>query len=89
MTGSNTNSNAVFGMLQLSTAELLGLSVVMILGAQTAAAAVASVLSPAKVAVGCSTVGANEGVVLRWLLGYGVILVGLVGVMAWIGLNLL
>jgi hypothetical protein len=47
------------------------------------------VLSPAKVAVGCSTVGANEGVVLRWLLGYGTILVAAVAVMAWIGLNVL
>jgi lactate permease len=89
VTGSNTNSNAVFGMLQRSTAEMLGLSVATILGAQTAAAAVASVLAPAKVTVGCSTVRANEGVVLRWLLGYGAILVLLVGVMAWIGLNVL
>ncbi|MBN1966723.1 MAG: L-lactate permease [Anaerolineae bacterium] len=88
VTGSNVNSNAVFGLLQRSTAELLGLSVVTILGAQTAAAAVASVLSPAKVAVGCSTVGANEGVVLRRLLGYGAVQVVLVGIMAWIGLHI-
>ncbi|MBN1202547.1 MAG: L-lactate permease [Anaerolineae bacterium] len=87
VTGSNVNSNAVFGELQRSTAQLLGLSVVTILGAQTSAAAVISMLSPAKVAVGCSTVDANEGVVLRWLLGYGAVVILLIGVMAWIRLH--
>ena len=89
VTGSNVNSNAVFGMLQLNTAQMLGLSVYAILGAQTAAAAVISVMSPAKVMVGCSTVGANEGEVIRRLLGYGAVVVLLVGVMAWIGVNVL
>jgi lactate permease len=89
VTGSNTNSNAVFGMLQRNTAEMLGLSLATILGAQTSAAAVASVLSPAKVAVGCSTVDANEGVVLRWLLGYGAILVGLVALMTWAAVKII
>ncbi len=88
VTGSNVNSNAVFGMLQRDTAELLGLPVLTILAAQTAAAAVISVMSPAKVTVGCSTVGANEGAVLRRLLGYGVVMVLMVGVMAWIGVQL-
>ena len=84
VTGSNVNSNAVFANLQMQTADLLDLSVLTILAAQTAAAAVISVMSPAKVAVGCSTVDANEGIVLRWLLGYGAVIVLLVGIMAWI-----
>lgn len=88
ITGSNVNSNAVFGVLQRDTATLLGLSVTTILGAQTAAAAVISVMSPAKVTVGCSTVGANEGAVMRRLLGYGAVTVLLVGAMAWIALKL-
>jgi lactate permease len=87
VTGSNVNSNAVFSMLQLNTARLLGLSIYAILGAQTAAAAVISVMSPAKVAVGCSTVGASEGPVMRLLLGYGAVVILLVGVMAWIGIS--
>jgi lactate permease len=89
VTGSNVNSNAVFSMLQLNTARLLGLSIYAILGAQTAAAAVISVMSPAKVTVGCSTVGANEGVVMRLLLGYGAVVILTVGLMAWIGVSLL
>lgn len=88
VTGSNVNSNAVFGMLQLNTARLLGLSALTILGAQTAAAAVISVMSPAKVTVGCSTVGADEGEALRQLLGYGAVVVLVVGVMTWVGLRL-
>ncbi len=89
VTGSNVNSNAVFATLQRDTAQMLGLSVLTILAAQTSAAAVISVMSPAKVAVGCSTVGASEGVVMRWLVGYGIVIILLVGVMTWIGLAVL
>lgn len=88
VTGSNVNSNAVFGILQRNTAELLSLSVLAILAAQTAAAAVISVMSPAKVTVGCSTVGADEGDVMRRLLGYGAVVILVVGVMAWIGVRI-
>jgi len=89
VTGSNVNSNAVFGLLQRTTAENLALPVMTILAAQTAAAAVISVMSPAKVTVGCSTVGASEGEVMRWLLGYGAVVVLLVGALAWIGIEVL
>lgn len=89
VTGSNVNSNAVFGGLQREAATLFGLSVTTILAAQTAAAAVISVMSPAKVAVGCSTVGASEGQVIRALLGYGAVIVLLVGALTWLGLNVL
>jgi lactate permease len=72
MTGSNTNSNVVFGALQLRTAQLLGYSIAIILGAQTAGAAVASILAPTKIVVGASTAGmaGKEGDVLRKLLAY-------------------
>jgi L-lactate permease len=78
----------VFGLLQVNTARLLDLSIYPILAAQTGAAAVISMMSPAKVAVGCSTVGAPEGAVLRWLLGYGALIVLIVGGLAWLGLLL-
>ncbi len=72
MTGSNTNSNVVFAALQMRTAELLGYAVPVILAAQTAAAAVASVAAPTKVVVGASTAGmaGKEGDVLRALMRY-------------------
>ncbi len=72
MTGSNTNSNVVFGLLQLRTAELLGYSVPLLLAAQTAGAAIFSVLAPSKVVVGASTagLGGQEGIILRRLIPY-------------------
>jgi lactate permease len=83
MTGSNTNSNVVFGALQLRTAELLGLTAAIILASQTAGAGLASVMAPTKIVVGASTAGmaGKEGDVLRKLLVYTVILVLLVSVM--------
>lgn len=70
MTGSNTNSNVVFAALQLRTAQLLQLPVEWILAAQTAGAALASVMAPAKVVVGACTAGmeGKEGDVIRALL---------------------
>jgi lactate permease len=91
MTGSTTNSNVVFGALQMRTAELLGFAVAIILAAQTAGASVASVMAPAKVVVGASTAGmaGREGEVMRKLIGYVVILVLLISILAmlWVWLK--
>jgi lactate permease len=88
MTGSNTNSNVVFGALQLRTAELLGLTAAIILASQTAGAGLASVIAPTKIVVGASTAGmaGREGEVLRKLLVYTVILVLLVSILTMIGI---
>jgi lactate permease len=87
MTGSNTNSNVVFGALQLRTAELLAYSPAIILAAQTAGAALASVMAPTKVVVGASTAGmaGREGDVLRAMLVYIAILVLLISALAMVG----
>ncbi len=78
ITGSNTNSNAILGALQRDTALLLGLSLPWVLALQTASAGLASMLAPAKILVGMSTVGipvddqrGTEGRVLLRLLKYG------------------
>lgn len=92
MTGSNTNSNVVFGLLQLRTAQLLGYSAAVILGAQTAGAALASILAPTKIVVGASTAGmaGKEGDVLRKLLIYTGLLLVFISILAmlsiWLGL---
>jgi lactate permease len=84
ITGSNNNANVLFAVLQMNTAELLGLSVPVILAAQTAGGALGSVLAPAKVIVGCSTVGlgGQEGKVMQKMLWTGLIPVLLVGLLA-------
>ena len=83
MTGSNTNSNVVFGALQLRTAELLGYQVALILAGQTAGAALASVMAPTKVVVGASTAGmaGKEGDIMRKISVYTGLLVLLISLL--------
>jgi lactate permease len=86
ITGSNNNSNVLFANLQMQTASLLKLSVPLILGAQTAGGSVGSVMAPAKVIVGCSTVGLgdNESVVMGKILIYGLIPVAFIAFLAFL-----
>jgi lactate permease len=88
MTGSNTNSNVVFANIQLRTAELLGLSVPIILAAQTAGGALGSVIAPTKIIVGASTTDAagKEGSILRSLLVYVFPLIGLISLLTLLAL---
>lgn len=87
MTGSNTNSNVVFGALQLRTATLLGYLPAIILAGQTAGASLASVIAPTKVVVGASTAGmaGQEGEVMRKLLIYTIPLVLLISLFTFLG----
>jgi lactate permease len=78
MTGSNTNSNVIFGDLQQSVAALVGVSPLIILAAQTTGAAVGSAFAPAKIIVGCSTIDAEEGPVLQAVMRYGLAIVAVV-----------
>ncbi|HOA24493.1 MAG TPA: L-lactate permease [Aggregatilineales bacterium] len=86
MTGSATNSNVVFGALQRQTADLLGISATLIVSAQATGAAMGSVLAPAKLIVGCTTVGltGDEGIVIGRMLVLGLILVAIVSLMVWL-----
>ncbi len=88
MTGSNTNSNVVFAALQMRTAELLGLSVAIILAAQTSGAALGSVIAPTKIVVGASTGGmaGREGEIMRKMLVYTGLLITLMSLLAVIGI---
>jgi lactate permease len=91
MTGSNTNSNVVFAPLQQQAAHLLGIDALIILGAQTTGGSLGSMLAPAKLIVGCSTAGlaGQEGRVLKRTLPPGLIIAGVVGLLAliavWMG----
>ena len=90
MTGSNTNSNVVFAALQMRTAEILGFPVAIILAAQTAGAALGSVIAPTKVVVGASTGGmaGREGEVMRQMLLYIGMLILLISLLVTIGVAL-
>jgi len=89
MTGSNTNSNVVFGQLQQQTALALNLAVPIILAGQTAGGALGGLFAPAKVIIGCSTVeGADEGHVLKLATAYGLGLTLVVGLVVLIVLRI-
>ena len=86
ITGSNNNSNVLFGNLQLQAAELLNLSVALILAAQTAGGALGSIMAPAKVILACSTVGLSgeEGKVIGKLVLYTSTLILMLGIFTFI-----
>jgi lactate permease len=86
MTGSNTNSNVLFGAFQLQVAQTLGLHVPLILALHNAGAGIGSVFGPAKIIVGCSTVGLSgrEGDALRSTASYGLVFITILAVIGWL-----
>lgn len=83
-TGSNNNSNVLFGTLQRDAAMLLGITPAVLIAAQTTGGSLGSMIAPAKIIVGCSTVGlkGRDGEVLRMTLPYGIAIGLLIGVIA-------
>jgi lactate permease len=90
-TGSNNNSNVLFTSLQLNAALLLSLEPRWLVAAQTAGGALGSMIAPAKIVVGCSTVGIKDqhGEVMRLTLPFSLFIGLLLGLAAWIFLSLL
>lgn len=89
MTGSNTNSNVMFGALQMESAGALGISSVTIASIQSIGGSLGSAIAPAKVLVGTSIVGLSgrENEVMRKTIPYCLGIVLLVGIQAWIFLT--
>jgi len=83
ISGSNNNSNILFTNLHMQTAQLMGLDVTLVLAAQSAGGAVGSIFAPAKIIVGCSTVGlaGKEGQVIGKVIKYGLILVASISIL--------
>ena len=83
-TGSNNNSNVLFAPLQQSVALLLAISPRLLLAAQTTGGSLGSMIAPAKIIVGCSTLGlrGRDGEVLRVTLPYGIAIGLAAGILA-------
>jgi len=81
ITGSNTNSNVLFGALQRDAAILLRLDPVLIGALQTAGASLGSMVTPAKVVLATATTGlaGQEGLVMRVTGRYLLVLTTLLG----------
>ena len=91
MSGSNTNSNVMFGLLQLETARALDIGTVTISSIQSIGASVGSPMAPAKVLVGAAVVGlaGKERDIFRIVIPYILGLVVLAGIEAIIFIELL
>lgn len=91
MSGSNTNSNVMFGLLQLETANALGIGPVTISSIQSIGASVGSPMAPAKVLVGAAVVGlaGKERDIFKIVIPYILALVLLAGVEAMIIIELM
>jgi lactate permease len=90
MTGSNTNSNVLFGVLQRDIAILLDKDPYILAALQTTGGALGSMIAPAKVLVGCATAGLSgrEGEVLSVTIKYCLLMVTLVSLIGWVVLTL-
>jgi len=86
MTGSNTNSNVMFGALQMETAMSLGISSLIIASVQSIGGSLGSAIAPAKVLIGSTLVGlvGREAEVMRRAIPYCLLVVFLVGLEAWL-----
>jgi lactate permease len=73
-TGSNNNSNVLFGPLQKDAALLLHIRPEILVAAQTAGGSLGSMIAPVKLILGCSTVHqvGKEGQALRTTVAWGI-----------------
>ncbi len=86
MSSSNVSSNILFGQFQENMAGLTGKSIVSILAAQTAGAAIGTMFSPSKVLLGTTTAGivGQEGAIIKKLLGVALIAAFIMGVITYL-----
>lgn len=86
MSGSNTNSNVMFGLLQVEAARALGIGSVTIASIQSIGGSVGSSMAPAKVVVGATVAGLGDEVraIFRIVVPYVLALTLLAGVEAFV-----
>lgn len=82
VTGSSTNSNVMFGPIQLYVSHALALSTVLLAAAQTIGGAIGSGIAPDKALVGTTVAGATvrEGDAIRRVLPYAALIVLAIGI---------
>lgn len=86
MTGSNMSSNILFANFQMQTAEIVGLNMFSILGAQTAGASIGIAISPGNIVLGTTSAGilGSEGKVLRKIIPFALGVATLFGVLLYL-----
>ena len=84
LTGSDTSSNTLFGPLQATTANVAGLSPILMGATNSSAGVMGKMISPQNLSVGAAGVGAvgREGEILRHVIIHSLILTALMGILA-------
>ena len=84
VTGSDTSSNSLFGALQVAAAHKANLSATLLAGSNSSGGVLAKMISPQNLAIGAAAVGlaGKEGDIFRKVIGYSVVFVLLMGVLA-------
>lgn len=90
ITGSNTNSNVMFGVLQQNTAIVLGVSPVLMAAAQSVGGSLGVAISPSTIMTGAANVGLNgrENEIMKITMKYCLINVMLVGIFVFLLSNI-
>lgn len=83
LTGSDTSANALFGALQATTAQQLGLPQVLTVAANTTGGVTGKMISPQSIAIACAAVGlaGKESDLFRFTLKHSLIFAVIIGVM--------
>lgn len=92
VTGSDTSSNALFGSLQVITAETLGLNPLLTAGTNAAAGVMGKMISLQSIAVVLAATGmpaSDESRLFRWALRHSLILTAVIGLIVMIYAHLL
>jgi lactate permease len=92
VTGSDTSSNALFGNLQVVTAEALGLSPLLMAAVAAAAGVMGKMISLQSIAVVTAATGmpqSDESKLFRWTLGHSLLLTAVVGGIAMVYAHLI
>src|SRR5438067_378582 len=84
VTGSDTSTNSLFGALQVTAAHKASLSPVLMAGANSSGGVLAKMVSPQNLAIGAAAVGlgGREGDIFRRVIGWSIVLVLLMAVLA-------
>lgn len=77
LTGSDTSSNILFGMIQKLTAQEIGVSETLLLAANSVGGVVGKMISPQSIAIACAAVGlvGKESELFRYTVKYSIIFV--------------
>jgi len=85
LTGSDTSANALFGNLQVITANQIGINPVLTASVNSAAGVMGKMISLASIAVACAATGLgskDEGKLFRFTVKHSILLAAIVGVVA-------